>query len=115
MSAGPAEELAEIVKENLIYQHSWTNVRTQAGEPRRLVCGVPPVPLYSGETIHEEWVLPTYLDEKWTLSRLNQVFGHLGSRGSERPVKRVTVAAVAGDSTIVYYIIHDGLIKPRQN
>ncbi|MCJ1474930.1 hypothetical protein MMC13_003590 [Lambiella insularis] len=29
--------------------------------------------------------------------------------------KRVLLATVSDDSTIVYYIVHDGLVKPRQN
>ena len=29
--------------------------------------------------------------------------------------KRVLLATVSDDSTIVYYIVHDGMVKPRQN
>ena len=29
--------------------------------------------------------------------------------------KRVLLATVSDDSTIVYYIVHEGLVKPRQN
>jgi tRNA-splicing endonuclease subunit Sen15 len=29
--------------------------------------------------------------------------------------KRVLLATVDDDSTVVYYIIHDGIVKPRQN
>ncbi|KAI9759938.1 MAG: hypothetical protein M4579_001971 [Chaenotheca gracillima] len=37
------------------------------------------------------------------------------SEESERNAKRVLLATVNDDSTIVYYIMHDGLVKPRQN
>ena len=34
-------------------------------------------------------------------------------RGKE--AKRVLLATVTDDSAIVYYIVHDGIVKPRQN
>lgn len=76
-----------------------------------------------------EWVLPTRLNEKWTLRRLAAVFDALTMEPSatETPVskqspasqwrttKRVMLGTVDSDSTVVYYIIHDGVVKPRQN
>lgn len=41
-----------------------------------------------------------------------------GSRvktGKRRGGKRVLLAIVGDDSTVVYYIVHDGIVKPRQN
>ena len=35
-------------------------------------------------------------------------------RGDERQ-KRVLLATLHDDSTVVYYIMHDGIVKPRQN
>ena len=35
--------------------------------------------------------------------------------GSKDEVKRLLLATVNDDSTIVYYIVHDGIVKPRQN
>lgn len=29
--------------------------------------------------------------------------------------KRVLLATLDDDSTVVYYIVHDGIVKPRQN
>ena len=29
--------------------------------------------------------------------------------------KRLVMGIVSGDSTVVYYIVHDGIVKPRQN
>jgi len=76
-----------------------------------------------------EWVLPTRLDEKWTLRRLADVFDAitmappgLGASAAEegapspwRTTKRVVLATAHSDSTVVYYIMHDGVVKPRQN
>ena len=91
--------------------------------------------------VDREWVLPTQLREKWSLRRFAEVFDAVGEvpeeadvdaevRGKEgegraadgegpvkkrRGGKRVLLATVNDDSTIVYYIVHDGIVKPRQN
>ena len=75
-----------------------------------------------------EWVLPTRLNEQWTLRRLAEVFDDISmvppqtSTASPdvpanpwRTTKRVVLATVDTDSTVVYYIVHDGVVKPRQN
>lgn len=83
----------------------------------------------------QEWVLPTHWDEKWSLKRFAELFDAIevvpptdGSqeaneeelavghkwRGKNRQ-KRVLLSTVHDDSTVVYYIMHDGLAKPRQN
>lgn len=33
----------------------------------------------------------------------------------ENRQKRILLATLHDDSTVVYYIIHDGIVKPRQN
>lgn len=74
--------------------------------------------------VKREWVLPTHLREKWTLKGFAGVFdglveGELCENGgldeNGRGVKRILLAVVGDDSTIVYYIMHDGIVKPRQN
>ena len=76
-----------------------------------------------------EWVIPTRTHERWTLNRLAAIFDKIENvppepDGEEKvagPVsnwprsKRVILAIVGDDSTVVYYIVHEGLIKPRQN
>ena len=78
-----------------------------------------------------EWVLPIRLREKWSLRKLAEVFDALeevpvGSgdnwenengkgTGKRRGEKRLLMAIVGDDSTVVYYIVHDGIVKPRQN
>jgi len=32
-----------------------------------------------------------------------------------RTTKRLLLAAIQSDSTVVYYVIHDGTVKPRMN
>ncbi|KAG8623889.1 hypothetical protein KVT40_008865 [Elsinoe batatas] len=84
-----------------------------------------------------EWILPTHLQEKWSLSRFGEVFDQIGfvppdaggandleeeivstadkSRNPWRTKKRVLLATLDDDSTVMYYIVHDGIVKPRQN
>jgi tRNA-splicing endonuclease subunit Sen15 len=78
-----------------------------------------------------EWVLPADLREQWTLRRLAAVFSGIGSVPPSpesdpgpavdedelkwRATKRVLLAATQTDSTIVYYVVHDGITKPRMN
>ncbi|KAG9195530.1 hypothetical protein G6011_00651 [Alternaria panax] len=139
-----------------VHTHSPT---THDPLPRPLVSGLPPQRLYvhpdeqvqllkkadrerkaraGGEAgglevraeAEREWILPTRLDEKWTLRGLAQVFDAIttvppapdasttaGGRPSNpwRTTKRVLLASVDTDSTVVYYIVHDGVVKPRQN
>jgi tRNA-splicing endonuclease subunit Sen15, fungi type len=83
-----------------------------------------------------EWVLPTHLSEKWNLKAFAELFDAIDTqppadeadvkdnddqnqvgkewRGNERQ-KRVLLATLHDDSTVVYYIMHDGIVKPRQN
>ncbi len=92
----------------------------------------------SGGTIpqepEQEWVLPTHLGEKWSLRQFAEIFDSITTlppstldsaedmdsevganwRGHNRQ-KRVLLATLHDDSTIVYYIVHDGIVKPRQN
>ncbi|KAL8729709.1 MAG: hypothetical protein Q9166_004537 [cf. Caloplaca sp. 2 TL-2023] len=83
-----------------------------------------------------EWVLPTHLREKWSLRKFAEVFdgvsevppaasqsggehqsnsNGMGGTGSRRGRKRLLLATVGDDSTVVYYVVHDGIVKPRQN
>jgi tRNA-splicing endonuclease subunit Sen15 len=128
--------------------------------PRPLVSGLPPQRIYihpdeqvellkaadrerkankaAGETgglqvkaePEREWILPTRLNEKWTLRRLAEIFDAITSvpppspnatsepaspENPWRTTKRVLLGTADSDSTVVYYIVHDGVVKPRQN
>lgn len=86
-----------------------------------------------------EWILPSHLKEKWTLRQFGEVFDQIslmppGDKDSDeitrnadvnggdeksanpwRTKKRVVLATVDDDSTVMYYIVHEGIVKPRQN
>ncbi|KAL8938482.1 MAG: hypothetical protein Q9216_003872 [Gyalolechia sp. 2 TL-2023] len=87
--------------------------------------------------LEREWVLPTHLREKWSLRKFAEVFDSITevpiaaekenrreeqkdvaetkAIGSRRGGKRLLLATAGDDSTIVYYVVHDGIVKPRQN
>lgn len=92
-----------------------------------------------------EWVLPSHLREKWSLKRFGETFEGIGAvpeRANGRELfpasassaedsreeeaakpskwrttlpKRILLGTLDDDSTVVYYIVHDGIVKPRQN
>ncbi|KAF2424408.1 hypothetical protein EJ08DRAFT_415461 [Tothia fuscella] len=77
-----------------------------------------------------EWVLPHHRMEKWTLRKLAEIMDSVTLvppamtvdekarkevKNKWRTTKRVLLATLQDDSTVVYYIIHDGVVKPRQN
>ncbi|TDZ28633.1 putative tRNA-splicing endonuclease subunit tsp-1 [Colletotrichum spinosum] len=80
-----------------------------------------------------EWVLPVHLSEQWTLSSFAAIFDSIDAlpreivhhhdiahsaerdwRGALRQ-KRLLLAVLHDDSTISYYLMHEGIVKPRQN
>ncbi|KAI0014143.1 tRNA-splicing endonuclease subunit Sen15 [Xylariaceae sp. FL0662B] len=136
-------QLTLSVLQNLRYQHDWTELRILTHSPlgnsplpRPLISGLPPRRLYLHpddqieilkshpnpedripETPQIEWVLPAHVAEKWTLKSFASVFDSIPpgtSTSPDRP-KRILLATVHDDSTVVYYFMHDGIVKPRQN
>lgn len=154
--------LALQVQHNLQYQHDWTLLRihtqsplNQQPLPRPLISGLPSHRIYvhpddqveelkngleDGKLkVEREWVLPTHLQEKWSLRRFAEVFDSIGEEpiakehqpdgpssqvknaeevqrsSKRRGGKRLLLATLGDDSTVVYYIVHDGIVKPRQN
>ncbi|KAE9379269.1 hypothetical protein N431DRAFT_434268 [Stipitochalara longipes BDJ] len=154
--------LALSIKHNLQYHHDWTSLSvhthsslTNSPFPRPVISGLPPKRAYihpdeqaeilkvehnTGTSIQQvperEWVLPTHLQEKWSLAKFAAVFDALDTvppaekeplaaeeaveivghqwQGRNRQ-KRLLLATIHDDSTVVYYIMHDGIVKPRQN
>lgn len=93
----------------------------------------------TGEKVHIgaelEWLLPTHIIEKWSIAKFAAVFDAISTvpprsddvqpsddgdvvgqqwRGNNRQ-KRLLLATLHDDSTVVFYIMHDGIVKPRQN
>ncbi|CEJ81341.1 hypothetical protein VHEMI01474 [[Torrubiella] hemipterigena] len=62
-----------------------------------------------------EWVLPVQLADTWSLSKLASVFDALRTNWTHDQRKRIILATLHNDSTVVYYFVHEGMVKPRQN
>ncbi|EWC45303.1 hypothetical protein DRE_00702 [Drechslerella stenobrocha 248] len=132
--------LRAVVQSNLQLQHYWTDIKpldaladqSDASQleplPRPMLYGRPPDQLYDPEPAplsttdsspkpapEMEYVLPVHLDETFTLRKWAAIFDALPKPSDSDLKKRIVVAVVSGDSTVVYYIMHDGIVKPRQN
>lgn len=131
-------DLLQTVHKNLLHQADWSSleVHSSPSYPRPLITGLPPDPVYidpdsasdysaddkgAPEREQQEWVLPVDLREKWTLRKWAEVFDSLPegfwglNKEGKNKGKRLLLAVVSEDSTIVHYIVHDGIVKPRQN
>lgn len=129
------DSVASTVLRNLQLQHDWTALEIRDGpdQPRPLIRGLPPKRLYlhpddqiaalahqrsTGERPYQEpeleWVLPVHLAEKWSLARFAAVFDSIPHDAGSR-AKRIVLATLHNDSTVVYYLMHQGMVKPRQN
>ncbi|KAL5612542.1 hypothetical protein BROUX41_004359 [Berkeleyomyces rouxiae] len=71
-----------------------------------------------------EWVLPVHISEQWAVKDFCSIFAVIDALGDTkaRPnwtrafkQKRLMLGIVHNDSTVVYYLLHDGAVKPRQN
>lgn len=104
------------VKQNLLHYSLWTQVEVIALPGETVLSGVPKNQLLGDEMEESrtEIVLPTVLNEPVSPSRLNKVFQGLQELHGSRP-KRIILGIVNDDSTVVYYIVHDGLAKPKKN
>lgn len=106
---------AQYVKTNLIHYNLWSIVTTHSIGEHTLVSGKPPKKL----NIHDddeqiEWIVPIEYNHDITVKQINSWFESIEELSTVRP-KRVTVGVINDDGTVVYYFIHDGVVKPRQN
>ena len=145
------QHMAVQVLHGLRHEHRWTDLQIHSHGssgillPRPMLSGKPPQHVYvhpddqiqmlkQGQQdqdvpVSREWVLPTHLEEKWSIHKFAQVFDaidnsppsfndemhNFGAAIPQRRARRLLLAIIGDDSTIVYYIVHDGIVKPRQN
>lgn len=134
-SRDAVRNVTNVVLQNLRDQHDWATLEVMGDhkDQRPLIRGLPPRRLYihpddqiealiqeraTGQAISQEaeveWVLPIHLTEQWSIARFSAIFDSmLESRGPRS--KRLVLATVHNDSTVVYYLMHEGMVKPRQN
>ncbi|KJZ75996.1 hypothetical protein HIM_04452 [Hirsutella minnesotensis 3608] len=132
---GAYENVTRTVLGNLELQHDWTDLEVHDGpaQPRPMIRGMPPKRLYlhpddqivalahersTGEKLYQgpeaEWVLPVHLTDRLSLASFAEIFDAIELSPGAR-AKRIVLAALHNDSTVVYYLMHEGMIKPRQN
>lgn len=135
MILDPIATLTQTVLRNLEDQHDWTFLEIREPKTvghRPLIRGLPHRRLYvhpddqiaalnhehqTGERLYQdpvpEWVLAVHPAEQWTLANFATVFDSIDQDGPR--AKRIILATVHNDSTVVYYFMHEGMVKPRQN
>ncbi|CEP21239.1 unnamed protein product [Cyberlindnera jadinii] len=108
------------VKQNLLFYSLWTDVKEVPLKEETVLSGIPKNHLLGDDEeegnqggvpapIKPEFVLPIMLGEQLTPSRLSTVFEQLHSP------KRLVAGVVNDDGTVVYYIVHNGIAKPKKN
>ncbi|KAF4944227.1 hypothetical protein FGADI_12828 [Fusarium gaditjirri] len=132
-SSDPVSNVTSTVVYNLQYQHDWVSLKVHETTAQRpLIRGLPPKRLYThpddqiaaleregatGEPLDQtpelEWVLAVHPEEKWCIKRFSEIFDSIERNGPRE--KRLVLAIVHNDSTVVYYLMHEGMAKPRQN
>lgn len=108
-------DLATQVKTNLVHYNLWNNVSIHEVEGAYILSGTPPNRLVEHDVENQvEWVVPQSVERpEVSVDDMSRWFD-LVSRLSARP-RRVTIAIANDDGTFVYYFVHDGAVKPRQN
>ncbi|KIW01073.1 uncharacterized protein PV09_07364 [Verruconis gallopava] len=103
------DEQAQILKDELERRDQRSDLRSEAGDEVSAL-----------EAPQKEWVLPSHTREKWSLKRFAEVFDAMDAKPVDHHkawdvCKRLVLATVQDDSTVVYYFMSDGIVKPRQN
>ncbi|EEB09685.1 tRNA-splicing endonuclease subunit Sen15 [Schizosaccharomyces japonicus yFS275] len=118
--------LIKAVELDLRLGHQWTELNlhmidNSKGHARPLFSGIPGTKLLKKRT---NLVLPLYLHETVSVEFLASVFDSIkelkinkpiDERGLEKTELYLYLGIMCEDSTIIYYKVTDGLVKPRQN
>lgn len=109
--------MSQIVALNLSHHQLWLDVRELDLFELEACIGTPPKKLHpEDEKIQPEIVLVSYLKENWSVARWADAFKELKTQlGLDSEPKRVVMAMITDDSTVVYYLVHNGLVEPRKN
>ncbi|EMG46893.1 SEN15 tRNA-splicing endonuclease subunit SEN15 [Candida maltosa Xu316] len=107
--------LIDQVRLNLIHYNLWTNVEKYESE--NILSGLPKEKLTNTDVdITKEWIIPrTLTDSKLSVLQINSFFKTITKLNNEVRPKRIILGIVNDDGTVVYYFVHDGITKPRQN
>lgn len=111
-------DLAELVRTNLVHHNLWLGVEEWAVgvERTKVLRGCPPRGDSSQAHLEPvEFVLPLSDAQSLTVGEIDSVFaGVAAANNGTRPAKVIGGIATL-DSSVMYYFIWDGLVKPRKN
>lgn len=117
--------IVTLVRNNLLHYQLWNDVHVRdqkllwKGRTFQVITGRPSHKLSNDgdyeDDIHLEYVLPVemsdYKNSDFTLECLDEVFTKL----CDTECKRLTLAIVNNDGTVVFYFIYKGIHKPKRN
>lgn len=110
--------MSDVAVYNLVHQQFWSDVHALDVPGHQVCWGRPPKPLRLDDPLPlaREYVLVSYLNEKWTVERWASAFAAIkAALNLDEEPKRLVMAMVADDSTVIYYIIYNGLVAPQRN
>lgn len=116
--------LADQVKTNLVHHNLWNNVESHEilnynDNNMTILRGKPPAKLEASDADNStEWVIPKLMGSKndMKITEIDNWFVQISQLSDPRiRPQRITIGLVNDDATVVYYFIHDGIVKPRQN
>lgn len=114
------------VRKNLVHFQNWSDVvlldkyLPWHGRDIRLLSGFPPTKLRNDDVdpedgLEKEFILPVslaqYQKEIITIECIDQIFRNL----CEPTSKRIVLAILNDDGTIVFYFLYKGIHKPKKN
>lgn len=112
--------LSERVKENLVWYNGWKNVeikeiRAREDSHMQVLCGSASAQTGNPNQDAKQWVVPLDVtrQHKVCVDDIDAWFQEVGRISDGCKPGRVIVGLVGDDSTVVYYYIHEGVIKPR--
>ncbi|CCE79562.1 Piso0_001636 [Millerozyma farinosa CBS 7064] len=110
----------EQVMQNLTDYNAWSSVEEHEaciqGKQTVILTGIPPKKLVGSDQENQlEWVVPLDIARgKLDVGEINCWFSEIERISGHRP-GRITLGTQNDDSTIVYYFVHDGIVKPQRN
>ena len=112
--------ISDRVKENLEWYNGWKNVetkkiRTRENTHTQVLCGSAPAQTGNPNQDAKQWIVPLEVSRQHQIcvDDIDKWFQELGRISDGCKPSRIIVGLVGDDSTVVYYYIHEGVIKPR--
>ena len=105
--------LVDLVYDNLVHYNSWRDVQKY---PTMFLSGFPLTKLSLDDPDQrKEWIVPRSMaSQELSMLEIDEWFVRIEKHSGVMP-SRITIALVNDDSTVSYYFVHRGIVKPRKN